>query len=70
MAKPLIHARNSVKRYGGSVDDYLEIHNFMDSTKAALPEAANAPPLLRASSEHRPLVSSKVPLASGPGAHV
>ena len=32
MAKPLIHARNSVKRYGGSVDDYLEIHNFMDST--------------------------------------
>ena len=38
MAKPLIHARNSMKRYGGSVDDYLEIHNFMDSTKSALPD--------------------------------
>jgi hypothetical protein len=38
MAKPLIHARNSMKRYGGSVDDYLEIHHFMDSTKAALPD--------------------------------
>ncbi|MFA7407705.1 MAG: hypothetical protein WCY93_07825 [Anaerolineaceae bacterium] len=33
--KPLIHARNSVKRYGGTVEDYLPIHDFMDSTKAA-----------------------------------
>ena len=38
MAKPLIHAKNSVRRYGGCVDDYLDIHNFMDSTKAALPD--------------------------------
>jgi len=33
--KPLIHARNSVKRYGGTVEDYIEIHNWFDSTKSA-----------------------------------
>lgn len=31
--KPLIHAQISVKRYGGFVEDYLPIHNFMDSSK-------------------------------------
>lgn len=33
--KPLVHARASVKRYGGSIEDYLPIHDFFDSTKAA-----------------------------------
>jgi hypothetical protein len=33
--KPLIHARNSVRRYGGIEEDYLSIHNWFDSTKAA-----------------------------------
>jgi hypothetical protein len=33
--KPIIHARNSVRRYGGEVTDYLPIHNWFDSTKAA-----------------------------------
>jgi len=33
--KPLIHAKNSVKRYGGQIDDYIEIHNWFDSTKAS-----------------------------------
>jgi len=33
--KPYIHAKNSVKRYGGTVEDYLPIHNWFDSTKAA-----------------------------------
>lgn len=36
--KPLIHAKMSVKRYGGEIYDYLEIHNFMDSSKASLPD--------------------------------
>lgn len=36
MSKPLIHARGSVKRYGGVVEDYLPIHNLMDSSKAAM----------------------------------
>lgn len=33
--KPLIHSRNSVRRYGGQVEDYLPLHNWMDSTKSA-----------------------------------
>lgn len=36
MAIPLIHAESSVKRYGGSVEDYIEIHQFMDSSKACV----------------------------------
>lgn len=34
MAKPLIHAKHDVKHWGGSVEDYLPIHDFMDSSKA------------------------------------
>lgn len=33
--KPYIHAINSAKRYGGIPEDYIKIHNFFDSTKAA-----------------------------------
>lgn len=33
--KPLIHSKNSVKRYGGSVEDYYKIHDWFDQTKAA-----------------------------------
>lgn len=33
--KPYIHAVNSVKRYGGTPENYLPIHNWFDSTKAA-----------------------------------
>lgn len=33
--KPYLHAQNSVKRYGGKVEDYLEIHDWFDSTKSA-----------------------------------
>lgn len=36
MSKPLIHATSSVKRYGGVPEDYLPIHDMMDSSKAAL----------------------------------
>lgn len=32
--KPYIHAKNSAKKYGGSIEDYLPIHDFMDSSKA------------------------------------
>ena len=35
MSKPFIHALNSSKRFGGKPEDYLEIHNFMDSSKSA-----------------------------------
>lgn len=33
--KPYIHAKNSVRRYGGTIEDYINIHNWFDSTKAA-----------------------------------
>ncbi len=33
--KPYVHAKNSVKRYGGVVEDYMPIHDWFDSTKSA-----------------------------------
>jgi hypothetical protein len=36
--KPIVHARLSVKKYGGKPDDYLPIHDFLDSSKAAFPD--------------------------------
>jgi len=35
MAKPWIHAESSARRYGGIPEDYIEIHNLMDSSKAS-----------------------------------
>lgn len=36
--KPLVHAICSVRRYGGHVDDYIPIHEFIDSSKAHVPD--------------------------------
>jgi hypothetical protein len=36
--KPIVHARLSAKKYGGNPEDYLELHNFLDCTKAAFPD--------------------------------
>lgn len=36
--KPFIHAKNSAKKYGGTPEDYQEIHDFIDSSKAAMPD--------------------------------
>jgi len=36
--KPYLHAKSSAKKYGGKPEDYLEIHDFMDSSKAATPD--------------------------------
>lgn len=36
MSKPRIHSESSAKRYGGRPEDYIEIHNLMDSSKAAI----------------------------------
>jgi hypothetical protein len=38
MAKPHIHAESSARRYGGKPEDYLEIHNWFDQTKAFFPD--------------------------------
>ena len=35
MASPYIHAESSAKKWGGVAEDYLEIHQLLDSTKAA-----------------------------------
>ena len=36
MANPLIHARSSVKRWGGKPEDYIGIHELLDSPKATM----------------------------------
>lgn len=33
--KPHIHAKNSVKKYGGVATDYMPIHDAIDSSKSA-----------------------------------
>src|SRR6185369_14785776 len=32
--KPYVHAKTSARRFGGVPEDYLPIHDFIDSTKA------------------------------------
>ncbi|MGN6108970.1 MAG: DUF6915 family protein, partial [Kofleriaceae bacterium] len=36
--KPFLHARGSASRWGGKPEDYIEIHDFIDSSKAAMPD--------------------------------
>ncbi len=38
MSKPIIHARSSAKKFGGVPEDYLPIHDLMDSSKAVFPD--------------------------------
>jgi len=35
MSKPWIHAKSSARRWGGTPDDYIAIHEKIDSTKMA-----------------------------------
>lgn len=37
--KPLSHARISARKFGGRPDEYLKIHNWIDQTKAHVPDA-------------------------------
>ena len=36
MSKPWIHAMSSARKYGGKPEDYIEIHNLMDSGKSCI----------------------------------
>ncbi len=36
--KPFIHAKNSANKFGGKPEDYQAIHDFMDSSKAVVPD--------------------------------
>lgn len=37
--KPLNHAKISVKKFGGKIEDYIDIHNWFDSTKQHIADA-------------------------------
>ena len=39
MSKPYIHALSSAKQFGGKPEDYLPIHNLMDSSKATIADS-------------------------------
>lgn len=41
MPKALVHARLSAERFGGKAEDYLPIHERIDSTKAAHAEVTH-----------------------------
>ena len=41
MSKPWIHSLSSARRFGGKPEDYIEIHNLMDSSKAAMSSNAH-----------------------------
>ena len=34
MAHPYDHARSSVKKWGGEIEDYIDIHKWFDETKS------------------------------------
>lgn len=38
MSHPLHHAISSQKKWGGSIENYLPIHNWFDETKASYPD--------------------------------
>jgi hypothetical protein len=39
MAKPWIHAVSSAKKFGGKPEDYIKIHNLMDSSKGTIADS-------------------------------
>jgi hypothetical protein len=39
MAKPFIHALSSVRKWGGKPEDYLPIHDLLDSSKGSIADS-------------------------------
>ena len=39
MAHAFYHAKSSARRFGGVLEDYIELHRWLDSTKAHLADA-------------------------------
>ncbi len=39
MSKPWIHALSSSRKFGGIPEDYIDIHNLMDSSKATIADS-------------------------------
>lgn len=38
MSNPLVHAERSAKKWGGTAQDYLALHQWFDATKGHLPD--------------------------------
>lgn len=34
--KPIVHAESSARKFGGTPEDYISLHNFLDSSKGAI----------------------------------
>lgn len=39
MSKPYVHAESSARRFGGKPEDYLPIHNLLDSSKGTIADS-------------------------------
>lgn len=39
MSKPMVHAISSARKWGGTPDDYMPIHNMMDSSKSTIADS-------------------------------
>ncbi len=39
MSKPWIHAESSARKWGGQPEDYIAIHNLMDSSKSTIADS-------------------------------
>jgi hypothetical protein len=39
MSKPWIHCESSARKYGGKPEDYLALHNLMDSSKGTIADS-------------------------------
>lgn len=39
VSKPWIHAESSARKFGGQPEDYIEIHNCLDSSKATIADS-------------------------------
>ncbi len=37
--KPMLHAKNSVRKFGGTLEDYMAIHDWFDAIKAHIADA-------------------------------
>jgi len=41
VSKALVHARSSARKWGGKPEDYIDIHEYIDSTKSAHAEVTH-----------------------------
>lgn len=60
MAKPHVHAESSARKFGGVPEDYLDIHLFLDSSKASFADNRH-----RAMTHNAWFVHDVIPLVFG-----